>query len=202
MFLDTKADFFRRFKDASNLSDDLVQFREKIVSGENFNNLILTILCTIAGADGPINMKEAEVINLLLGVQKNDLVYNEFLKSISDTNVSITVEAIVDVAMQLGGIEQGKNYEPLNDPIVKCFKVLGDAVLLADGDVNQTELSCLSNFTAIAQSKAAEIARRIQSRTDADAPQYAPVANQTATRSQSAAIVSGDGGYHFEVVGE
>ena len=91
MFLDTKADFFRRFKDASNLSDDLVQFREKIVSGENFNNLILAVLCTIAGADGPINMKEAEVINLLLGVQKNDLVYNEFLKSISDTNVSITV---------------------------------------------------------------------------------------------------------------
>ena len=202
MFLDTKADFFRRFKDASNLSDDLVQFREKIVSGENFNNLILAVLCTIAGADGPINMKEAEVINLLLGVQKNDLVYNEFLKSISDTNVSITVEAIVDVAMQLGGIEQGKNYEPQNDPIVKCLKVLGHAVLLADGDVNQTELSCLSNFTAIAQSKAAEIARRIQSRTDArkgDAPQYTPVA---ATQSQPGAIVSGDGGYHFEVVGE
>ena len=83
--------------------------------------------------------------------------------------------------MQLGGIEQGKNYEPLNDPIVKCFEVLGEAVLLADGDVNQTELSCLSNFTAIAQSKAAEIGRTIQSRTDAgtgDAPQYAPVANQ------------------------
>jgi hypothetical protein len=119
MFLDTKADFFRRFKDASNLSDDLVQFREKIVSGENFNNLILAVLCTIAGADGPINMKEAEVINLLLGVQKNDLVYNEFLKSIRDTNVSITFEAIVDVAMQLGGIEQGKNYEPQNDPMAE-----------------------------------------------------------------------------------
>ena len=76
----------------------------------------------------------------------------------------------------------------------------------ADGNVSQSELACLSKFTAIAPSTAADIARSLQSRTDArasDAPQYAPVTNQTSTtQSQSVAIVSGDGSYRFEVVGE
>jgi hypothetical protein len=172
----------------------------------NFDNVIMAVLCTVAGADGPINAKEAEALDSLLGVQKNEIFYNEILKLDSIKNIAIVFEPIIDAAIQLGAIEQGSKYQPKNDPIVKCFQILGQAVLSADGDVGQSELACLSKYTAIAQSKTAEIARRMQSQTDkgtSDAPQYAPVANRkSATESQPGAFVSGDGGYQFEVVGE
>ena len=206
MFLDMKADFFRRFEQAPNLNDKLVELRATVL--DNFDNLITAVLVIIASADGPINAKEAEVLNLLLGVQRDETYYNEILKlgSIKSANLSDMFEALVDPAIQLGAIEQGNKYDPENDPVVKSFETLGRAVLSADGDVSQSELTCLSKFTAIAQSKAAEIARRMQSRTDkgtSDSPQYAPVASQkSTTESQSGAFVSGDGGYLFEVVGE
>jgi hypothetical protein len=205
MFLSMKADFFRRFKQSPNLSDKLVEFRTNAFN--NFDNVIMAVLCTIAGADGPINAKEAKVLDLLLGVQKNEIFYNEVLKLDSiKANVAILFEPIIDAAIQLGAIEQGNKYKPKNDPVVKCFQTLGQAILSADGDVSQSELECLSKFTTIAQSKAAEIARRMQSRTDkgtSDAPQSAPVENQkSTTESQPGAFVSGDGGYQFEVVGE
>jgi hypothetical protein len=114
-------------------------------------------------------------------------------------------EALVDPAIQLGAIEQGNKYDPENDPVVKSFETLGQAVLSADGDVSQSELKCLAKFTAIAQSAASHVASRMQSRTDkgtSDALQ-APAANQKSTiESESGAFVSGDGGYLFEVVGE
>jgi Protein of unknown function (DUF4236) len=206
MLLNMKADFFRRFQQAPNLNDKLVDLRATLF--DNFDNYITAVLVIIASADGPINAKEAEVLNLLLGVQRNEIYYNEILKldSINSASVSDVFEAIIDPAIQLGAIEQGNKYDPTNDPVVKCFQTLGQAVLSADGDVSQSELACLSKFNAIAQSKAAEISRRIQSRTDTgagDAPQYAPVANQQSTaQPQSGAFVSGNGGYHFEVVGE
>jgi hypothetical protein len=163
MLLDTKADFFRRFKEASDLSDSLVEFRKSVL--ENFDSFIQLFLCTVASADGPINAKEAEVINLLLGVQQNEVFYNRLLETTKDIDITNAFEQISDVAIQLGGIEQGTKYDPKSDPVAKCVETLGLAVLLADGDVNQNELASLSNFTAIAQSKATEIARRIQSKT-------------------------------------
>lgn len=204
MLVDTKADFFKRFKESPNLSDELVGLRETVFS--NFDYLVTAALCTIAGADGPINGKEAEVINSLLGIQQNEISYNNFLTSMHDINVSRMFANIIGVAILLGGKELVNKYDPKNDPIVKCFEALGQAVVSADGNVSQSELACLSKFTAIAPSTAADIARSLQSRTDArasDAPQYAPVTNQTSTtQSQSVAIVSGDGSYRFEVVGE
>jgi uncharacterized tellurite resistance protein B-like protein len=204
MLLDMKADFFRRFEQAPNLNDKLVELRATLL--DSFDNYITAILVMIASADGPINAKEAEVLNLLLGVQMNEIYYNEILKlpSINSANISSVFEAIVDPAVQLGAIEQGDKYDPKNDPVVKCFETLGQVVLSADGDVSQSEVAALSKFAAIAQSKAAKVARRL-SRTDkatSDAPQ-APVANQKSTiESQSSAFVCGDGGYRFEVVGE
>jgi tellurite resistance protein len=214
MLVDTKADFFKRFKECTNLSDELAEMRETIFS--NFDSLVTGVLCTIASADGPINAKEADVLNLLLGVQRNELQYNEFLKSINKkaTDIPKVFGSIIGVAIQLRGVEQGTNYDPHNDPVVKCFENLGQAVSSADGDINQSELASLSNFAAIAQSKAIEIARKVKSQTDAGTSNSATVAStppiketpltsqQSTAQSQSGAFVSGDGGYHFEVVGE
>jgi Protein of unknown function (DUF4236) len=207
MLVDTKVDFFKRLKESTNLSDELAGMREKIFS--SFDYLVTGALCTIASADGPINAKEADVLNLLLGVQRNEMQYNEFLKSIKATDIPKVFGSIIGVAVQLGGVEQGTNYDPQNDSVVKCLEALGQAVSSADGDINQSELASLSNFTAIAQSKAAEIARKIQSQTDADTGNSAPVASTppieeapVTAQPQSAAFVSGDGGYQFEVVGE
>jgi hypothetical protein len=222
MLLDTKADFFRRLKESPNLGDELAGMREAIFS--NFDFLVMGVLCTIASADGPINAKEAYVLNLLLGLPGNDrnsekqiiekqiTAYNEFLDSLNKkaTDVPKLFGSIIGVAIQLGAIEQGTNYVAQNDSVVKCFEVLGRAVSSADGDVNQSELASLSNFTAIAQAKAAESARQIQ---DAAASNSAPLASMSSTKqapviqkpttqSHSGAIVSGDGEFLFEVVGE
>ena len=183
MFLDMKADFFRRFEQAPNLSDKLIELRATVL--DNFDILITAVLVIIASADGPINAKEAEVLNLLLGVQRDETYYNEILKlgSIKSANLSDMFEALVDPAIQLGAIEQGNKYDPENDPVVKSFETLGQAVLSADGDVSQSELKCLAKFTAIAQSAASHVASRMQSRTDkgtSDALQ-APAANQKST---------------------
>ncbi len=166
-FLETKTDFLRRFTEAPNLSRELVRMRDSLL--KNFDVLMEVVLCKIASADGPINVMEAEVLDLLLGKQKGEIYYNELLKQpgLSDTELSQTFGTIIDIAIQLGGVEQGDDYEPQNDPVVKCFETLGQAVLSADKDVSQRELRCLSKFTAIAHSKAAELDRRIQSLTDA-----------------------------------
>jgi HIRAN domain len=220
MLLDTKADFFRRFKESPNLSNELVGLRESILS--NFDFLVMGFLCSVASADGPINAKEADVLNLLLrfpGSETSDSlrsarIYNEFLESLNkkDTNIPKLFGSIIGVAIQLGAVEQDTNYDPQNDSVMKCFEALGQAVSSADGDTNQSELASLSNFIAIAQSKAVEIAQKIQSQTDAGSnseavaampPMKQSVTNQKSTpQSQSGAFVSGDGSYRFEVVGE
>jgi len=174
MFLDTKTDFLRQFAEAPNLSADLVKMRKSI--SKNFDNLMEVVLCQIASADGPINRVEAEVLSLLLGKQKENIYYNELLKQCEVDNINATemFETTIDIAIQLGGIEQGNDYDFQNDPVVKCIETLGLAVLSADDAVSQRELSCLSKFTAIAHSKAARLDRRIQSLTDAstsDSPQ-------------------------------
>jgi hypothetical protein len=222
MLVDTKADFFKRLKESKNLSDELAGMRETIFSG--FDHIVMGVLCTIAGVDGPINAKEADVLNLLLrfpGAEKADSsrsaqIYNDFLESINKkaTDIPKLFGSIIGVAIQLGAVEQDTNYDPQNDSVVKCFEALGQAVSSADGDINQSELASLSNFIAIAQSKAVEIARKIQSQTEAGTSnstsvastppiKQAPVTSQQSTaQPQSGAFVSGDGGYLFEVVGE
>jgi Protein of unknown function (DUF4236) len=200
MLQDTKADFFRRFKESPNLSDDLAGMRERIFS--NFDFLVVAVLCTIATADGPINAKEADVINLLLGREGNETSYNEFLSSLKNTDIPQLFGSIIGVAIQLNAVEQGTNYDPQSDSIVKCFEMLGQAVSSADGDVNQSELASLSNFIAISKFKATEFAREIHSQTDAGRS-HASVANQDSTpQPRSGGFVSGDGGYGFDVVGE
>jgi len=167
MFLDAKTDFLRRFAEAPNLSADLIKLRESLC--KNFDPLIEVVLCEIASADGPINRVEAEVLNLLLGKQKDKIYYNELVKQrgVDDLDATEVFGTVIDIAIQLGGIERGPDYDPQNDSVVKCIETLGLAVLSADDDVSQRELSCLSKFTAIAHSKAAELDRRIQSLTDA-----------------------------------
>jgi hypothetical protein len=201
--VDTKTDFLKGFKE-SNLGDELTGFKEKVFS--SFDSVTMAVLCTIAGADGPINAKEADVINLLLGIQQNEISYNNFLTSMRDTNVSHLFANILVLAILLGGKEQVNKYDPKNDPMVKCFEVLGQAVVSADGEASQSELACLSKFTAIAPSKAADIARSLQCRPEAGvsaSPQHPPQTNQiSTTQSRSDAFVSGDGTYQFEVVGE
>jgi hypothetical protein len=162
LYVDTKTDFFKRFSDAP-VDGDLVKFREKLV--DKFDPLIELILCEIAGSDGPINAREAEVLNVLLGQQRSASYYNELSSQpgIRDMDAAQVFGTAVDLAIQLGGIEQGSDYDAKSDPIVECFETLGQAVLAADGDVNQTELRCLSKYTAIAHSKAADLDRRIRS---------------------------------------
>ena len=55
-FLATKADFFKRFEEAPDLTDDLIGLRE--TTFKNFDHLIEIVLCKIASADGPINATE------------------------------------------------------------------------------------------------------------------------------------------------
>ena len=98
---------------------------------------------------------------------KNEIYYNEILKQNNDYTKAF--EGVIDVAIQLGGIEQGSDYHPENDPVVKCIETLGQTMLSADGHVSEQELKCLSKFTAIAHSKAAKLHQRIQSATDGDA---------------------------------
>jgi hypothetical protein len=162
LYVDTKTDFFKRFSDAP-VDDDLVKFREKLV--DKFDPLIELILCEIAGSDGPINAREAEVLNVLLGQQRSASYYNELSSQpgTRDIDAAQVFGTVVDLAIQLGGIEQGSDYDAKSDPIVECFETLGQAILAADGDVNPTELRCLSKYTAIAHSKAADLDRRIRS---------------------------------------
>jgi hypothetical protein len=162
LLADTKADFFRRFKESPNLSKELIDLRETVFT--NFDYLVTAVLCTIASVDGPINGKEAEVMNTLLGVQQSASSYNEFLKSVSTkVDISNLFEKIVDVAIQLEAVEQGKEYDPKNDSIVRCVKAIGEATLLADGNASQSELASLSSFITVSESKAAEIAFRTRS---------------------------------------
>jgi hypothetical protein len=162
LYVDTKTDFFERFSDGP-VDDDLVKFREKLV--DKFDPLIELILCEIAASDGQINAREAEVLNVLLGQERSASYYNELPSQpgIRDIDATQVFGTVVDLAIQLGGIEQGSDYDAKSDPIVECFETLGQAVLAADGGVNQTELRCLSKYTAIAHSKAADLDRRIRS---------------------------------------
>lgn len=162
LFLDTKTDFLRRFDEAPDLSADVVALRESVRKG--FDYLIEGVLCEIASADGPISKVEADVLNLLLGKQKTKIYYNELLKGGSD--ITQTFGTVIDVAIQLSGIENSNDYDPQNDPVLKCIETLGLAVVSADDDVNQHELTCLSKFTAILHSKAAAFDRRLQSLKD------------------------------------
>ena len=160
LFVETKTDFFRRFSEAP-LEDDVVKFRENLI--HKFDPLIELILCDIAGSDGPINTREAEVLDVLLGQQRSASEYNKLRShGLQDMDAVQVFGTVIDFAIQLGGIEQGSDYDAKSDPVVECFETLGQAVLAADGDVNQTELRCLSKYTAIAHSKAADLDRRIR----------------------------------------
>jgi uncharacterized tellurite resistance protein B-like protein len=156
-YVDTKLALFKSFNEAENLSDELASLRDVIV--KNFDPLMERILCEIASADGPINALETEVLNILLGKQTIQAYYNELLKHRVEPEKPFATA--IDFAIQVGGIEKGGEYDPANDPIVRCFETLGHAVVSADGKSSPRELRCLSKYTAIAHSKTAELAGRI-----------------------------------------
>ena len=141
-YVDTKLALFKSFNEAENLGDELASLRDVIV--KNFDPLMERILCEIASADGPINALETEVLNILLGKQTIQAYYNELLKPRIETEKAFT--AAIDFAIQVGGIEKGGEYDPANDPIVRCFETLGHAVVSADGKSSPRELRCLSNI--------------------------------------------------------
>jgi SpoVK/Ycf46/Vps4 family AAA+-type ATPase len=123
------------------------------------------------------------VLNVLLGQQRNASYYNELPSQpgIRDMDAAQVFGTVVDLAIQLGGIEQGSDYDAKTDPIVECFETLGQAVLAADGNVNQKELKCLSKYTALAHAKAADLDRRIRSVSEgnSDDPTPPPLADAT-----------------------
>ena len=167
--LDTKTDLSRRLQEAPNQSAKLSEFRTNLFGGkfDGFDNLIQSFLCTVAGVDGPINAQEAAAINLIVGAQRDESFYNDLHKTVSDAEVLKTFGNVLDVAIELSGIEQGSAYDAESDPLIKCLETVGLAVLSADGNVNQIELKSLSQFTSVAKSKASDMARRIQSRKNA-----------------------------------
>lgn len=161
-FLDTRSDFLRR----AGESDDAAI--EKLQSNSVFDILIERVLSEIAYADGPINAREANALNVLLGKETSKDYYNSLLRRPETRTFDATQSfaALINLAIQLGGVEQGAAYEAKTDPVVGCFEILGHAILAADGDINQLELDRLSKYTAIAHSKAAELYQRINSPTD------------------------------------
>jgi ATPase family associated with various cellular activities (AAA) len=143
---------------------------------KNFDKVMEVILCKIASADGPVNALEAQVLSSLVGKEMDAAFYNALLAepNIRDTDYTEAFGTIMDLAIQLGGQEQGSDYDPDQDPVVKCIETLGQAVLSADGAIDHQELACFSKFTTIAHSKAAELYQRIQALStsnECDAPQ-------------------------------
>src|SRR5258707_13776564 len=171
-FVDIRSDFLRRASESEN--------QEIVTINENgrFDVLIERVLSEIANSDGPINAREANVLNVLLGKEASEDYYNSSLRR-PETRTFDAAEpfsAFISIAIQLGGIEQGTAYNPKTDPIVGCFETLGHAILAADGEIDQLELDRLSKYTAIAHSKAAKLYQRINSLVDGRTDNIGPPA--------------------------
>src|SRR5207245_668753 len=65
----------------SEVPEDQISQENKETFRTTFNVFFPALLCEIAGSDGPINQREAEVINRLTGRTKNSLYYNQFFQN-------------------------------------------------------------------------------------------------------------------------
>jgi Holliday junction resolvasome RuvABC ATP-dependent DNA helicase subunit len=113
-------------------------------------------------------VREAGVLNVLLGKETSEDYYNGLFRGPDTLFADVTgaFETIIDLAIQLHGVEQGTAYDDKTDPVVGCFESLGHAILAAHGGVNQLELDQFSKYTTIAHSKAARLYQRIKSIAD------------------------------------
>jgi hypothetical protein len=91
---------------------------------KNFDKVMEVILCKIASADGPVNALEAQVLSSLVGKEMDAAFYNALLAepNIRDTDYTEAFGTIMDLAIQLGGQEQGSDYDPDQDPSSNASK--------------------------------------------------------------------------------
>jgi hypothetical protein len=85
----------------------------------NFDPMMEVILCKIASADGPVNALETQVLNSLVGKEMDQAYYNALLCRIFETRITLGSSERL-WTWQLSGLEQGSDYDPDQDPVVKC----------------------------------------------------------------------------------
>jgi uncharacterized tellurite resistance protein B-like protein len=168
-FVDIRSDFLKRVSESEDEKVSKLRESSVLLSGDkSFDVLFERVLSEIAYSDGPINAREANVLNVLLGKETSKDYYNALFRRPENRNIDPTqpFTALIDLAIQLHGIEQGTAYDDKTDPVVGCFESLGHAILAADGEVNQLELDRFSKYTTIAHSRAARLYQRIKSIAD------------------------------------
>jgi ATPase family associated with various cellular activities (AAA) len=159
-----------------NETEDPAAQKARDLLVRQFDPVIERALSHVAYSDGPIRRKEADALNALLGQNSDEAHYNSLFKRPEYRTVDPVEQfaVIVDAAIQLGGLEQGIAYDPQADPIIMCFRDLGQAVLAADGQMNDLELKCLTTYTSVASAKATALQERMGGLTDGIPADSAP----------------------------
>jgi SpoVK/Ycf46/Vps4 family AAA+-type ATPase len=147
---------------------------KRVISRQTYLNALTIVLIYIAGADGPINMAEAEVINLVLGeahsVSYLNLLRRDFCGQPEMMRATISV---LEVAMFVSAIAieeaKGEDYTAASDRVVKLIALMGQAAVAADDDADEAEVAALSEITGRLRDEAIEIERLRN--TDKDQPE-------------------------------